>query len=144
MPNDKRSSLQPPPVEPFTQVYRLGWETIYELSQKAPQAIGLYSFLAQHMDSTHGCLTIDKQHLADRFNVSVRTIYNWTKALEDVGAIIKVTDGGSTLYCLDVEQVWRGKTSQRGYAVFNSKTIIREEAVKAARIKMKQIQAKRK
>lgn len=107
----------------FTQVTPAGWSMIVKIGKEAPSALPLFSFFAEHIDESCGAVICDQKFLADRFNVGVRTVYNWIKQLENLGALLRIPVGQTYAYALDPLMVWKGYNTSRDYAVFNTKTL---------------------
>lgn len=107
----------------FTQVTGAGWSMIVQIAQVAPSALPLFTFFAEHIDPSCGAVICDQKFLADRFNVSVRTVQKWIKKLEELSALLKIPVGTTYAYALDPLQVWKGYNTSRDYAVFNTKTL---------------------
>lgn len=107
----------------FTQVTGAGWSMVVKIAKEAPKALELFTFFAHHLDPSCGAVVCDQKFLADRFGVGIRTIYNWTKQLEDLGALVRIPVGQTYAYALDPLQVWKGYNTSKDYAVFNTKTL---------------------
>lgn len=107
----------------FTQVTSAGWSILNKIAVTSPRAFPLYTFFAEHIDPSCGAVICDQKFLADRFSVSIRTIQNWIKSLEDLNALVKIPVGQTYAYALDPLQVWKGYETNRDYAVFNTKTL---------------------
>lgn len=109
----------------FTQIYPLGWKRIIELSKGNPGAMGLYAFLAENIDPTCGAVVASQQFLADRFEVSIRTIQNWLKYLEEAQALVRIPVAGRVCaYALNPYEVWKGYDTTKSYAAFVTKTLV--------------------
>ncbi|HGA1267594.1 TPA: hypothetical protein ACIRHZ_002029, partial [Streptococcus suis] len=78
---------------------------------------------AHHLDPSCGAVICDQKFLADRFNVSIRTIQRWVLDLENLGALLRIPVGQTYAYALDPLQVWKGYNTSKDYAVFNTKTL---------------------
>lgn len=107
----------------FTQVTGAGFDMFVKIAQEAPSAFPLFAFFAQHIDPSCGAVVCDQKFLANRFNVSVRSVQKWIKKLEDLGALIKIPVGQTYAYALDPLLVWKGYNTSKDYAVFNTKTL---------------------
>lgn len=107
----------------FTQVTPIGWSMIVKIGKEAPSALPLFSFFAEHIDENCGAVVCDQKFLAERFGVGIRTIYNWIKQLENLGALLRIPVGQTYAYALDPLQVWKGYHTSKDYAVFNTKTL---------------------
>ncbi|HGA1271589.1 TPA: firmicute plasmid replication protein RepL [Streptococcus suis] len=107
----------------FTQVTGAGWSMIVKINKEAPRALELFSFFAHHLDPSCGAVICDQKFLADRFNVSIRTIQRWVLDLENLGALLRIPVGQTYAYALDPLQVWKGYNTSKDYAVFNTKTL---------------------
>ena len=112
----------------FSQVYPKGWQRIREILKKSPQAAGLYSFLAEHIDATCGAVVVDQQFLADQLKVSKRTIQRWLVFLEEQRAVVKIPVAGKVCaYALDPHEVWKGYNGAKEYAAFITKTLVNKD-----------------
>ena len=112
----------------FTQTYPKGWQRIRELAKGNPGAIGLYSFFAEHIDSSCGAVVADQQFLANKLDVSTRTIRNWLNYLEEKRALIRVPVAGKVCaYALDPHEVWKGYNNNKEYAAFLTKTLVNKD-----------------
>lgn len=107
----------------FTQVTPAGWSMIVKIGKDAPSALPLFSFFAEHIDESCGAVVCDQKFLAERFGVGIRTVYNWIKQLENLGALLRIPVGQTYAYALDPLQVWKGYNTSKDYAVFNTKTL---------------------
>jgi len=107
----------------FTQVTPAGWSMIVKIGKEAPSALPLFSFFAEHIDENCGAVICDQKFLAERFKVGVRTVYNWIKQLENLGALLRIPVGQTYAYALDPLMVWKGYNTSKDYAVFNTKTL---------------------
>lgn len=113
----------------FVQLYTEGFKRIKELiDSKQPTAAKLYLFLSEHMERGLGAVVASQQLLAEELNVSVRTIINVSKYLEDTGAITRIRLGPGSVYayCLNPDEVWKSWNNQKQYAAFNTKTLARK------------------
>ena len=65
-------------------------------------AMNLYIFYAIHAKNEEGCSYYSNETIARKLNVSVKTISNWNKVLQDVGLIIRTPNpnNSSTTYML--------------------------------------------
>lgn len=108
---------------PWTQVTSMGWRMIEKIAKEHPASFGLFTFFAENIDENCGAVVCDQKFLADRFNVSTRTIRTWIAQLEKIGALIKIPVGQTYAYALDPLQVWKGYNTSRDYAAFNTKTL---------------------
>jgi len=107
----------------WTQVSKSGWLMLERIALEAPSAFKLYSFFAQHIDPGCGAVICDQLFLANYFNVTTRTIQKWIKLLEDSDALIKIPVGTTYAYALDPYQVWKGYSTSKPYAAFNTKAL---------------------
>lgn len=108
----------------FTQVYPAGFGRILQLAKDNPKALGLYIFLAEHLDGT-GAIVVDQQFLATQLGVSRCTIIRWINYLEREQALVRIPIAGRVCaYCLNPHEVWRGYETQKKYASFVSKTLV--------------------
>ncbi len=109
----------------FTQTYPKGWQRIRELAKGNPGAVGLYSFIAEHIDPGCGAVVADQQFFADRMAVSRRTIIRWVAYLEEQEALIRIPIAGKLCaYALDPAEVWKGYNTTKEYAAFVTKTLV--------------------
>lgn len=112
----------------FTQIYPSGWQRLTQIAKNAPQAFGLYSFFAEHIDPTCGAVVCDQQFLADQFGVTTRTIRNWLNSLEEEKAIVRIPVAGKVCaYALNPHEVWRGYDNAKDYAAFATKTLVNKD-----------------
>lgn len=107
----------------FTQVTGAGFDMFVKIGKEAPSAFPLFAFFAHHLDPNCGAVICDQKFLANRFNVSVRTVQTWIKRLEELGALIKIPIGQTYAYALDPLMVWKGYNTSKDYAAFNTKTL---------------------
>ena len=106
-------------------MYAKGFARLNDLIQKNPSAARLYLFLCQHVDGTANCVTVAQDVLAERLGCSVKTVQRHTKALEEMGAFIRVSVGGSVYaYCLDPYEVSRTWADRKEDAVFVTRTLV--------------------
>lgn len=112
----------------FTQVYPRGWRRIIDLAQKNPGASTLYAFFAQHLDPSCGAVICDQAFLATHFEVTTRTIRNWSKFLEEEEAIVRIPVSGRVYaYALDPHEVWKGYENTKSYASFLTRTLVNKD-----------------
>lgn len=114
----------------FAQIYNEGWEKMREfIDDNQPTALKLYTFLAQHMDANTGAIVASHAILAERMNVSTKTIKTVLNYLEKKEAVIRINLGKGTVqaYCLNPELVWKSFDNKKQYAAFNTKTLARKE-----------------
>ncbi|MFX4250868.1 helix-turn-helix domain-containing protein [Escherichia coli] len=114
----------------FTQVTDHGWERVRELlnEKQGSSAVKLYTFLAQHLDPSCGAVLADQQLLADKLNVSTRTIIRWASYLEEKGALVKIPVAGKVYaYALDPNEVWKGYKTSKPYAAFVTKALVNKD-----------------
>jgi hypothetical protein len=112
----------------FTQMYSLGWKRIRELALKNPGAIGLYSFFAEHIDPGCGAVIADQQFLANKLEVTTRTIRRWLDYLEENKAIVRIPIAGKVCaYALNPNEVWKGYNTSKPYAAFVTKTLVNND-----------------
>lgn len=107
----------------FTQVTTAGWSMLNKIATESPRAFALYSFFAENLDPHCGAVICDQKFLADRFNVSIRTVQRWVLDLENLGALLRIPVGQTYAYALDPLQVWKGYNTSKDYAAFNTKTL---------------------
>ena len=112
----------------FTQTYPKGWQRIRDLAKGNPGAVGLYSFLAEHIDPTCGAIVAEQKFLAEQLSVSTRTIRNWLNYLEEKKALVRIPIAGKICaYALDPHEVWKGYNNGKEYAAFLTKTLVNKE-----------------
>lgn len=112
----------------FTQVSPLGWKRLLELAKGNQGAFALYSFLAQHIDSTCGAVVADQTFLASQFEVTTRTIIRWLNYLEDNRALVRIPVAGKVCaYALNPNEVWKGYGDKKEYAAFVTKTLVNKD-----------------
>ncbi|EAQ6300284.1 helix-turn-helix domain-containing protein, partial [Salmonella enterica] len=114
----------------FTQTYPKGWERIRELSRdkQGVSSIALYSFLAEHIDSSCGAVVADQKFLADQLAVSRSTIKRWLNYLESRNALVRIPVAGKVCaYALDPHEVWKGYNTSKDYAAFITKTLVNKD-----------------
>lgn len=107
----------------FTQVTSAGWSMLNKIALESPRAFALYSFFAENLDPHCGAVICDQKFLADRFNVSIRTVQRWVLDLEKIGALLRIPVGQTYAYALDPLMVWKGYNTSKDYAAFNTKTL---------------------
>ena len=114
----------------FTQMYPKGWQRVRELlrDKQGIPAIQLYSFLAEHIDPTCGAVVCDQQFLAEKMDVSTRTIRRWLTYLESKNALVRIPVAGKVCaYALDPHEVWKGYDTTKEYAAFVTKTLVNKD-----------------
>jgi len=114
----------------FTQVSPKGWERVRELltDKQGVAALRLYSFLAEHIDSSCGAVVADQQFLADKMGVNRSTIIRWLNYLESKNALVRIPVAGKVCaYALDPHEVWKGYNSSKDYAAFVTKTLVNND-----------------
>ena len=114
----------------FTQMYPKGWQRVRELlkDKQGISAIQLYSFLAEHIDPTCGAVVCDQQFLAEKMDVSTRTIRRWLTYLEGKNALVRIPVAGKVCaYALDPHEVWKGYDTSKEYAAFVTKTLVNKD-----------------
>jgi len=110
----------------FTQVYDEGWNRLSELMTKNLNAAKLYAFLAKHIDFNCGAVICEQSFLAEQLKVTKRTIHNWIKFLEDEKALVRIKVSGYLYaYALNPKEIWKGYDNLKPYAIFNSKTLLK-------------------
>lgn len=107
----------------WTQVTSAGWNMIVKIGKEAPSALPLFSFFAENIDENCGAIVCDQKFLATHFGVGIRTVYNWIKQLENLGALLRIPVGQTYAYALDPLMVWKGYQTSKNYAAFNTKTL---------------------
>lgn len=123
-----RECLEASKNQNFTQVYPLGWKRLMELAKGNTAAFGFYTYLAQHIDGSCGAVLADQEFFANEFGVTSRTIRNWVKYLEDMGALVKIpVTGRVCAYALNPHEVWKGYDNTKPYAAFVTKTLVNKD-----------------
>ncbi|HGW6455952.1 TPA: hypothetical protein ACNHPS_005008, partial [Escherichia coli] len=123
-----RDHLESQKNQNFTQVYPLGWKRLMELAKGNTAAFGFYTYLAQHIDGSCGAVLADQEFFASEFGVTSRTIRNWVKYLEDMGALVKIpVTGRVCAYALNPHEVWKGYDNAKPYAAFLTKTLVNKD-----------------
>lgn len=112
----------------FTKVYPKGWEQLRRLIDEYPLAAKMYAFLAEHIDAGVGAVVVSQILLAEKLDVSERTIRRLTKYLEESNAIIRIRiQGNLCAYALNPEDVWKSWKDHKSYAAFNTRTLARNK-----------------
>jgi hypothetical protein len=114
----------------FTQTTPAGWKRMREMlkNKEAAPALPLYMFFAEHIDPSCGAVVADQSFLADRMEVSVRTIQRWLKLLEEHKALVRIPVAGRVCaYALDPHEVWKGYNTSKEYAAFVTKTLVNKD-----------------
>lgn len=113
--------------EGFTQVYERGWMRLRLLIAQNKSAAILYSYLAQHMDASCGAVVASQELLGEETGLSRTTLWRASKYLEEVGALVRFTVGGSVYaYALNETEVWKSWDSAKETAAFRTKTLARK------------------
>lgn len=113
--------------EGFTQVYESGWVRLRNLISQNRSAAILYSYLAQHIDASCGAIVASQELLCEETGLSRTTLWRSSKHLEDVGALVRFTVGGSVYaYALNEAEVWKSWDSAKETAAFRTKTLARK------------------
>lgn len=111
----------------FTQVYKKYWKFIQNIIDENPKAAILYNFLAEHAAPDTGAVVVSQQILADKMGVSRMTISRHIKYLEKKNMILKISlSGGVCAYALDPEMVWKSYSTNKEYATFKTKTLVKK------------------
>ncbi|MCT5542282.1 helix-turn-helix domain-containing protein, partial [Pseudomonas aeruginosa] len=75
-----------------------------------------------------GAVVADQSFLADRMEVSVRTIQRWLKLLEEHKALVRIPVAGRVCaYALDPHEVWKGYNTSKEYAAFVTRTLVNKD-----------------
>ena len=112
----------------FTQVYSNGWNRLRGIIKQNPAAASLYSFFAEHIDPNCGAVVCDQKFLADKMNVSVRTVQRRLKFLEEQRALVRIPVAGKVCaYALNPHEVWKGYNNAKDYAAFVTKTLVNKD-----------------
>lgn len=113
--------------EGFTQVYQKYWKFIQSVIDENPKAAILYNFLAEHAAPDTGAVVVSQQLLADKLGVSRMTISRHIKYLEKKNMLLKISlSGGVCAYALDPEMVWKSYSTNKEYATFKTKTLVKK------------------
>ena len=111
----------------FTQVYQKYWKFIRNIIEENPKAAVLYNFLAEHAAPDTGAVVVSQSLLAEKLGVSRMTISRHIKFLEQKNMILKVSlSGGVCAYALDPEMVWKSYSTNKEYATFKTKTLVKK------------------
>lgn len=112
----------------FIKVYPQGWEKLQQLIDEYPQAAKMYAFLAQHIDAGVGAVVASQALMAEKFNVSERTIRRISKYLEDNNTLVRIKiQGNLYAYALNPDEVWKSWKDGKDYAAFNTRTLARNK-----------------
>jgi len=112
----------------FTQVYSNGWNRLRRIIKQNPAAASLYSFFAEHIDPNCGAVVCDQKFLADKMDVSVRTVQRRLKYLEEQNALVRIPVAGKVCaYALNPHEVWKGYNNAKEYAAFVTKTLVNKD-----------------
>ena len=113
----------------FTQMYQRAGnalESFWKTSRVFPLSALL--FLAEHIDPTCGAVVCDQQFLAEKMDVSTRTIRRWLTYLEGKNALVRIPVAGKVCaYALDPHEVWKGYDTSKEYAAFVTKTLVNKD-----------------
>ncbi|HIJ61831.1 MAG TPA: hypothetical protein HPQ04_03990 [Rhodospirillaceae bacterium] len=120
----------------FVQVYAKGWSMLESLMKVSPGAAQLYVLLAKNVDERFGCVIVSQPHLAEILGVSERYVRECAAFLESLNAIKRFRAAGSTAYCLDPLQVWRGTNNGKDTAMFHTNVMLSRNEQKAFKVKM--------
>lgn len=115
----------------FTQVYPKGWARMRDLLRetKSQAPLLVYTFIAEHIDADGGVVVADQETICQALGISRTTLWRAVTFLEERGAILRVTVGGSvSAYALDPTEIWKSWDSAKESAVFHTKTIVRKAA----------------
>lgn len=74
-------------MEQYTEISDKGFDIIGQLSTDYPSAIRLLSFIARNASPGTGSVSFTRNAMNSSFGVSSRTLVNWTRALQQAGAI---------------------------------------------------------
>lgn len=122
----------------FTQVYKQGWNRINFLINNNPNALKIYSFLAENIDANCGAVVVTQGFLAKALKCSDRTIRNHIKYLENNFCLVTIplAIGGVNAYALNPEEVWKGYNNSKEYAAFNAKTLTNKKGEITRKLKI--------
>jgi len=111
----------------FTQVYPKYWKVMMQIIPENPRAAVLYNFLAEHAAPDTGAVVVAQEILADKLGVTRMTISRYIKYLEKRNVILKIRlSGGVCAYALDPEMVWKSYSTNKDYATFKTKTLVKK------------------
>ena len=111
----------------FTQVYKKYWKLIQSVIETHPKAAVLYNFLVEHAAPDTGAVVVSQQLLADKMGVSRMTISRHINLLEKKKMLLKISlSGGVCAYALDPEMVWKSYSTNKEYATFKTKTLVKK------------------
>lgn len=112
----------------FIKVYPRGWDKLQELIEEYPQAAKMYAFLAKHIDAGVGAVVASQTLLAERLNISERTVRRLGIYLEEKNALVRIKiQGNLCAYALNPEEVWKSWKDHKDYAAFNTRTLARNK-----------------
>ena len=111
----------------FTQVYPKYWKQMMQIIPENPRAAVLYNFLAEHAAPDTGAVVVAQEILAEKLAVTRMTISRYIKYLEDKNMILKIRlSGGVCAYALDPDMVWKSYSTNKDYATFKTKTLVKK------------------
>ena len=92
-----------------------------------PKAAILYNFLAEHAAPDTGAVVVSQTLLAEKMGVTRMTISRHLKYLQNHNMILKISlSGGVCAYALDPEMVWKSYSTNKEYATFLTKTLVKK------------------
>lgn len=111
----------------FTQVYPKYWKQMMQIIPDNPRAAVLYNFLAEHAAPDTGAVVVAQEILAEKLGVTRMTISRYIKYLEKKNMILKIRlSGGVCAYALDPDMVWKSYSTNKDYATFKTKTLVKK------------------
>lgn len=111
----------------FTQVYPKYWKQMMQIIPDNPRAAVLYNFLAEHAAPDTGAVVVAQEILAEKMGVTRMTISRYIKYLEKKHMILKIRlSGGVCAYALDPDMVWKSYSTNKDYATFKTKTLVKK------------------
>lgn len=111
----------------FAKVYHAGFYRIRNLIASNKSAAILYTYLAEHIDSTTGAVVASQDVLEDETGLSRTTLWRASKYLEEVKAMVRIKVGGGVYaYALNPDEIWKAWDNQKPTAAFHSKTLVKK------------------
>ncbi|HIJ61245.1 MAG TPA: hypothetical protein HPQ04_00995 [Rhodospirillaceae bacterium] len=120
----------------FTQVYQHGWTMMESLVERSPAASKLYLLLARNIDAKFGCVVASQEWLAEQLDITSRQLRVHIATLERMSAVVRFRAGGSTAYCLNPQQVWRGTDDGKDLAAFHTNVMLSKNEKRAFSVKV--------
>jgi DNA-binding transcriptional regulator YhcF (GntR family) len=109
----------------FAQFYIDKMQLITEMIRENPNAASIFIWLIQHMDKRNA-LVVSQQALAEAHNLHRNTIATCTNYLKEKKAVQVLRSGGSTIYAVNVQIVWKTNANKKRYAMFDAAVYVAE------------------